>query len=304
MSNPKCKLLPYIRKDILSLQEAKQNSGWNITAFNLPETWKYSQGEGVKVAVLDTGCQINHVDLVENLLKGKNFVEIGKPPTGQNAEHATHCAGTICAVNNDIGVVGVAPKAKVMPVKVLGDDGSGDFLTVSKGVRWAVDAGADIISMSLGCPVPLQQVRKAIQYATNKGIPVFAAAGNAGANQLYYPAAYPETISVAAVDKNFKRAIFSNIGKNLDFVAPGVDILSTVPTNWYAMMSGTSMATPWIAGIAALMLSYARKTNKIKLNSVEDYRNLFRQQMMPLNESCLKGVGILDPKKFLDWIDD
>ena len=302
----KCSLLPYKREECLSLQEAKQKSGWNISAFDLPEAWKHTQGEGVVIAVLDTGCQLNHPDLDDNLLPGMNFVNPGQDPIdGQG--HGTHVTGTLVAENNDIGVVGVSPKAKVRPVKVLDDEGNGSLLNVAKGVRWAVDQGVDLISMSLGAPIPVQQVRKAIQYAAKRGVVTFVAAGNAGNTQeVFYPAAYPETMAIGAIDMNMKRANFSNTGQNLDFMAPGVDIFSTVPTNWYATQSGTSMAQPFACGVAALFLSYMKQNNSSKsLKTADDYRKVFKEHTTPVsngdsNKKFYQGFGIIDPRKFIE----
>lgn len=303
----KCKLFPFERVDCLSLQDAKQKAGWNITAFNLPDAWKHTQGQGVKIAVLDTGCDLDHPDLDGNLLPGMNFVNPGQPPNDGNG-HGTHVIGTICAENNDIGVVGVAPKTKVIPVKVLDDSGNGNLLNVAKGIRWAADQGVDFISMSLGAPVPVQQVRKAIQYAAKKGAVCFVAAGNAGnTKEVFYPANYPETIAIGAINKFHNRANFSNTGNNLDFMAPGVDIFSTVPDNWYAALSGTSMAQPFACGVAALLLSYVRnnKTN-FKLETAEDYRNAFKKHTVPIKngnyagKKFYQGFGIIDPQLFIE----
>lgn len=303
----KCKLFPFERVDCLSVQDAKQKAGWNITAFDLPSAWKHSQGEGVKIAVLDSGCDLDHPDLVNNLLPGKNFVNPRKPPVDVLG-HGSHVTGTICAENNDIGVVGVAPKAKVIPVKVLGDDGNGNLLNVAKGIRWAADQGADFISMSLGAPVPVQQVRKAIQYAAKKKAVCFVAAGNAGnTKEVFYPAAYPETIAIGAINKFYNRAKFSNTGRNLDFMAPGVDIFSTVPDNWYAHLSGSSMAQPFACAVAALLLSYSRNNKtSLKLETAEDYRKIFKQHVVPIKngnyagKKFYQGFGIIDPRLFLE----
>lgn len=114
----KCKLFPTQRKDVVSIQEVKQKAGWEITAFDLPEVWKYTQGDNVTIAVLDTGCQLSHQDLVGNLVPGFNLINKSKPPE-DDQHHGTHVTGIICAKNNNIGVVGVAPKSHVMPVKIL-----------------------------------------------------------------------------------------------------------------------------------------------------------------------------------------
>lgn len=309
----KCRLFPYERVDCLSLQDAKQKAGWNITSFELPDAWKHTQGEGIKIAVLDTGCDLDHPDLDGNLLPGMNFVNPKLPPIDKNG-HGTHVIGTICAENNDIGVVGVAPQAKVFPVKVLGDDGSGNLINVAKGIRWAADQGADFISMSLGAPVPVQQVRKAIQYAATRGSVCFVAAGNAGnTKEVFYPANYPETIAIGAIGPNFQRAAFSNSGYNLDFMAPGVDIFSTVPDNWYATLSGTSMAQPFACGVAALLKSYVMNTprlaKKVKLETAADYRGQFKKHAVPIKngnyaeQKFYQGFGIIDPRLFIEAVD-
>lgn len=305
----RCHLLPFDREEILSIQAAGQKIGWEITAFDLPDTWKFSQGEGIKVAVLDTGCDLDHPDLVNNLLPGKNFVNPKQEPEDENG-HGSHVTGIICAENNDIGMVGVAPKCKVIPVKVLDKKGAGNLLNVAEGIRWAVDQGVDFITMSLGSPNPVQQVRKAIQYAASKKIVTFCAAGNAGnTRQIFYPANYPETIGIGAIDENFDRAKFSCTGQDLDFLAPGVKIFSTVPDNWYAILSGTSMANPFVTGVAALLLSYKRQNKlKIKLDCAEDYRKVFKSNTLSIKnpqfagKKFFEGFGIIDPKKMKEWI--
>jgi major intracellular serine protease len=304
----RCGLFPYERTEVLSLQDARQKAGWNVTAFNLPDVWKKTRGEGVVVAVLDTGCALQHKDLDDNLLPGKNFIDPKKKPW-DGCDHGTHVTGIICAENNDIGMVGVAPSAKVIPVKVLDDQGNGNLLDVANGIRWAIDQKVDLICMSLGAPRPVQQVRKAIQLAAKKGIPCFVAAGNAGnTKEVFYPAAYPETIAIGSIDESFARSGFSNTGKNLDFMAPGHKILSTVPDNWYAILSGTSMACPFAVGVAALVLSYVRKNKvNIRLQTVEDYRQVFRNHTIPITDEryagkkFFQGFGIIDPRKLAKW---
>jgi serine protease len=302
----KCKLPKFKVQDVVSLQDVSQQIGWGITAFDLPKAWDITQGEDVKIAVLDTGCDLTHPDLEKNLLPGINLINKKLPPI-DDAKHGTHVTGIIIAENNDIGMVGVAPKAKVMPVKILDAKGNGDLNNVAIGIRWAVDNGADLISMSLGCPNPLQNVRKAIQYAESKGVVTFVAAGNMGiTKELMYPANYKETISVGSIDENFDRSKFSNTGENLDFVAPGGSIFSTIPKDWYAILSGTSMACPFVTGIAALCLSWQRKNKPDnKLDSAEKYRELFRKHTIDINnkkyadKKIFQGYGILDPRKLL-----
>jgi subtilisin family serine protease len=307
--NPIINLFPYEREDILTIQEVKQQAGWNVTAFELPSAWTLSQGEGVTIAVLDSGCDLEHPDLVDNLLEGKNFVDPSQPPFDDNG-HGTHITGTLVASNNEIGVVGVAPKAKVRPVKCLDAEGSGNMNRIAEAIRWAADQGVDFISMSIGCPMPVKQIRLAVQYAISKGCVFFCAAGNVGnTKEVFYPAAYPETIAIGAVDESMRRAKFSNTGHNLDFMAPGVDILSTVPESWYAKLSGTSMAAPFACGVAALVLSYKRQHNlERKLETADDYREMFKKYTTPINNGnyddpqFYQGFGIIDPRKYFQTL--
>jgi subtilisin family serine protease len=301
--NDKISLFPYEMKSILSVQEAKQKYGWGITAFDLPSAWTKTKGEGVKIAVLDTGCDLNHPDLKNNLLPGINILDPKKQPWDDNS-HGTHVCGIISAENNDIGVVGVAPNSKIIPVKVLDSNGDGSVESVYKGIIWATDiAKADFICMSLGCPTPVEEIKRAINHALKKKTICFVAAGNSGLTEkVFYPANYPETIAIGSIDENFKRSKFSNTGKNLDFLAPGSQILSTVPDSWYALMSGTSMATPFAAGVAALLLSYKRSGKDIKLETLEDYVEIFKKHSTKnSNEKCFyEGFGVLNPKNIFE----
>ena len=148
--NKKCSLFPYVREEVLSLQDAMQKAGWSITAFDLPSAWKKTRGEGVKVGVLDTGCDLDHPDLKSNLLPGMNFVNPSSEPWDDNS-HGTHVSGIIAAENNQIGMVGVAPGAKIVPVKVLDRQGNGSLDDVANGIRWAVDVGmVDLIEEGVG----------------------------------------------------------------------------------------------------------------------------------------------------------
>lgn len=305
----KLQLFPYVRKDVLSIQDVEQQLGWSITAFNLPDAWKLTQGENVTVAILDTGVDLNHEDLKDNLLPGINFINPNEPPQ-DDVGHGSHITGIICAANNDLGIVGVAPKTKVIPIKVLDKKGSGDMAIVAKGIRWAADQKVDFIVMSLGSPVAMPELQKAMQYAASKGVVSWCAAGNAGnTRQIFYPAAYPEAIGIGAIDENFDRANFSCTGPDLDFVAPGVSILSTVPENWYAILSGTSMANPFACGVACLLLSYKKqKKLNLKLDTAKDYIDFLKQYTTPLSNSKfagqqnIQGHGIIDPRKLEEWI--
>lgn len=314
LKNIPCNLLPFTKENILSFQSGEQTLGWQITSFHIPEIWKFSQGEGVKVAVLDTGVDLNHSDLKENLLEGKNFIEQDLPPQDY-ASHGTHVAGIIAAKNNDLGIAGIAPEAKILPVKVLNNYGAGDMKAVLEGINYAVSQKADIICMSLGTRDPVEEIRIAIEEAAKNNTICFVAAGNAGnTEQLLYPAAYTEAISIGAVDENCLRATFSCTGPNLDFVAPGVKIYSCVPKNTYAYMSGSSMACPFAVGVAALVLSSKRKIDPNAIMNASDYREVFKQNSMTVknleelmskqgNSRFWQGMGIINPQSFTEWVE-
>jgi subtilisin len=293
----KISLLPYIREDIFGLDSnSGQFYGWEIIKFEIQKYWKYSMGEGVKVAVIDTGCDLNHNDLKENLIAGFNFVNEGSDPQDGNA-HGTHVAGTIAASDNNLGMVGVAPRTKIIPVKSLGDNGSGNLKDVVEGIIWAADNDADILTMSLGSPTSSRHMQNAINYAAGKGCLIFCAAGNSGpSNDIMFPARYNNTISIAAIDSNLNRTSFSCSGKSLDFLTPGKDILSCVPGNRYAKMSGTSMSNPFAAACASLAISgLGRRITR------DEFIKLFKKTAQSLKDPKYKGdkkyegYGILYP---------
>ncbi|MGY2128371.1 S8 family serine peptidase [Blastococcus sp. SYSU DS0617] len=212
----------------------------------------------VVVAVLDSGVA-PHEELVGALLPGRNFTDSPGGPTdsGDRDGHGTHVSGTVVA---DPGshVEGVAAGAKVLPVKVLGDDGWGESAWVADGIIWAVDQGADVINMSLGGESS-SLMTQAIGYARSKGVTVVASAGNDNTSAPQYPAADAGVIAVAATEEFGDRAWFSNYGTYVDVAAPGVDIASTYPAELgsYEWLSGTSMAAPHVAGVVALMEAVA-----------------------------------------------
>jgi subtilisin family serine protease len=257
----KCSLLPFIRQNIYGLDYNNQQIiPWSISYFKLEKEWAKAQGEGVTVAVIDTGCDLDHPDLKDSLVDGYNFIGRNRTPVDDNG-HGSHVAGTIAAQNNKKGIVGVAPKSKIMPIKSLDANGTGDLKHVCEGILFAADNGADIITMSLGTPTGSMQMRQAINYAVNKGCVFFCAAGNSGQrSELMYPAKYTDTISVGSISNSLKISRFScSSGSELDFLAPGENVISCVPDDSYATMSGTSMANPFAAGCAALLMSYKKK---------------------------------------------
>ena len=209
------------------------------------------RGAGVLVAVLDTGIDKAHPDLRERVAGGHDFT--GGADWTDNQNHGTHCSGIVAAATNGDGLIGAAPEAKLLVGKVLDDSGSGRSSWIAAGIRWAAEGGADVISLSLGGPGTDAATREAIRFAVSKGCWVVAAAGNTGKADDNFPGHYAESCAVAACDKQLRRATFSTINVENDIAAPGVSILSTLPGGRYGQMSGTSMATPYVAGCLALV---------------------------------------------------
>jgi thermitase len=229
---------------------------WGLPKINGPAAWDITAGSSdVIIAVVDTGIDLDHPDLScpGKLMTGKNFVSPGSPPDDDHG-HGTHVAGIASAcTNNAIGVAGVAWGARLLPVKVLKSDGFGTYDALASGITYAVDNGADIINLSVGGAGNSSTLSDAVQYANNRGRLVVAATGNSN-GPVYYPAAYPEAMAVAATDSFDQRLGFSNYGPETDIAAPGGGIYSTL-IGGYGSLSGTSMATPHVAGLAALIWS-------------------------------------------------
>jgi thermitase len=230
-----------------------------------PSAWDVTRGSSsVKVAIIDTGVDYNHPDLAGKVVKGYDFVDDDWDPMDLN-DHGTHCAGvTAAATNNSRGIAGMAPNVTLLAVRVLDASGNGSLDDVAAGITYAADAGAKVISLSLGGPSSATTLQNAVNYAASKGVVVVAAAGNESTSAPSYPAYYSNAIAVAATDSYDRLASFSNYGSWVDVAAPGVDILSTVPGGYYAYMSGTSMATPLVAGIAGLLASQGRSASNIR----------------------------------------
>lgn len=284
------------------LASADQKVPWSHTTepISAKKLWEKAprRGKGIKVAVLDTGIDKEHFDLVGRIVAEKDFTN-SRSGTKDVQGHGTHCAGIVGAADNDRGVVGIAPECSFLLGKVLGDSGSGSSRGIALGIRWAVDNGADVISMSLGGGAPDPETRAAIQYAVSKKVYVVAAAGNSGPrdNTTEYPGSYEECICVGSSNSAGKISSFSSRGKALDISAPGEGILSTYPGDKLATLSGTSMATPFVAGCVAAILSeydnkgFARPTTAEMIVQIQKVAF----DLPPTGIDNTSGAGIIVP---------
>lgn len=285
----------YIRKALASSSSAPElnplyRSQWHYSLIDVPTAWEHSKGTGVIVAVVDTGIASQHADLKANILSsGYDFVSqvsiagdgdgIDSNPEDEGGSfHGSHVAGTVAAVNNTTGGVGVAYEADIMPLRALGVDGSGNDADIAQAILYAAKLAnnsnttpakkADVINLSLGGPGFSNALKSAVDAAYREGLILVAAAGNENSSTAFYPAAFSNVVSVSAVGQTKDRAPYSNFGSTIDVAAPGGDmsqdangdgnvdgVLSTINASAYAWFQGTSMAAPHVAGVAALMKS-------------------------------------------------
>ncbi|MFZ5365902.1 MAG: S8 family peptidase [Patescibacteria group bacterium] len=236
---------------------------WGMSKVQAPEAWDISHGaSSATIAILDTGIDKDHEDLTAKVVARVNFTDSSSDDDLYG--HGTHVAGIVGAqTNNALGVAGLGYEASLMSVKVLNDSGSGYYSWVANGITWAADNGARIVNLSLGGSSGSTTLKNAVDYAWSKGVVLACAAGNNGNTLPIYPAYYASCIATAATDSSDKKASWSTYGSWVDVAAPGVDIYSTMPnhankigpTN-YGTLSGTSMATPHVAGLAGLLFGY------------------------------------------------
>ncbi|MEM2302269.1 MAG: S8 family peptidase [Sulfolobales archaeon] len=320
--------LPFVRYvDYDKPVKIQQEVQWNIEMINATKVWStyspqygdaaYGYGLTIRVAVVDTGIYYRHPDLKDSvtwcvvslrntktLYEGTNLKNCDDPNG-----HGTHVAGIIAARLNGIGVAGAAPKALLYAVRVLDASGSGYVSDVAKGIVEATkgpdnNAGttddADVISMSLGGP-DSPVLRDAVIYAYSYGVVLVAAAGNEGASQPSYPAAYPEVIAVGAIDINYQVPSWSN--RNPDLVAPGVSILSTWKGGSYAYASGTSMAAPHVSATVALIQALRLASGHGKL-APDQVRDVLISTAIDLGSSGYDpayGYGLVDAYKAVNY---
>ena len=290
---------------------------WNLDQIDVETGWDRSVGEGVVVAVIDTGVAYGNdeegrfkpVRDLSHFVPGYDFVDDDELPFDQHG-HGTHVAGTVGqTTNNDYGVASVAPQTDIMPVRVLNAQGFGKTADIADAIRFATDHGADVINMSLGGPAPSEIMADAVRYAHDHGVVVIAAAGNSGWSRRSYPAAYEHVIGVAATQYDQTTTFYSNYGSYIDIAAPGgntnVDqnddgqpdgimqetiVRETPLEHEFALYMGTSMACPHVAGAAALIIgmgvSHPDRVEEILLSTANQDVEQYKQDRY--------GAGILD----------
>ncbi|NQX65414.1 peptidase S8 [Paenibacillus alba] len=268
---------------------------WNLPSTETVQGWQLNRGaKDVVIAVVDTGVDLQHPDLKGQLLPGYNVIKDNDNPQ-DDVGHGTHVTGVIAAlVNNNLGVAGMTWYNKVLPVKVLDQTGAGSTYSVAQGIIWAADHGAKVMNLSLGNYADSGFLHDAIKYAYDKDIALIAASGNDNTERPGYPAAYPEVFAVAASDSQNQKASFSNYGDYIGVTAPGVSIASTYPDNQYAALSGTSMASPHVTALAALI----RSTNPNLKNT--DVYQIMRDSARDLGTKGFDkyfGYGLIDVAK-------
>lgn len=243
----------FIADKLLIPNDPQFANQWGLAKISAEFAWNTQQGSGsVDIAILDSGIELSHPDISQNVAQRVNFTTSGIQDVDG---HGTHVAGIAGAVtNNALGVSGVMINSRLLSVKVLADNGSGYYSWIINGITWAADNGAEVINLSLGGSSSSLALQDAVNYAWNKGAIIVAAAGNSGNTRALYPAYYSQVIAVGATTASDVKASYSNYGSWVDVAAPGSSILSTYHGG-YAYLTGTSMATPFVSGVAALIKS-------------------------------------------------
>ena len=285
------------------LGSLSQRIDWGLKQLNVPSTWSITKGEGITVMVIDTGHPV-HPDIGDNAIEGKNCIP-NEPLEDENG-HQLHCTGIICAKDNQTGMVGVAPEAKCISVKALNKNGSGSYQGLTEALDYAIQMKPDLVSMSLGGSSPSSAMHSRIKKLYDMNIPVICAAGNSGDGGVNYPAAFDETIAVAAYDKYGNVARFSSKGEKVEWAAPGVNIYSTFLNDGYASLSGTSMACPFIAGVVALMLAKHKKQEEATgmndcktVAQIREHLLKYTKDKGDVGRDNSWGYGVIDVEKLI-----
>ena len=298
----KVKLVPFIMNRGVKNIKNMGKTPYGVTMIQAKNMWiQSSRGEGINIAIIDSGCDVDHESLKDNIVSVRNFTdEDNKNPNIviDRVGHGTHVAGIIAANGNNNTVLGVAPWANLYILKAIDRTGSGKVSWVVNAINYAVEKKVDIISMSLGMANSDPKLEKAVKNAVNNNILVVCAAGNEGDGnadvfEYSYPASYVDVISVGAVDKKGVPAEFSNSNLVVDLVAPGVDILSTYPNNQFALLSGTSMSAPHVTGSLALIKNWSKEEFQRDLTEGELYAQLIKYTKNLGYPKKIQGNGLV-----------
>lgn len=261
--------IEYVEPDC-EARAAAQTIPWGVERVRAPQVHSAGyKGNAVKVAILDTGIRLNHPDLT---VYG-GYDATGTGSYNDDNGHGTHVAGTVAALDNTVGVLGVAPAVRLYSVKVLDRNGNGTYSDIIAGIQWAINNNMDIINMSLGGSTGSTALQNACNAAYNAGILLVAAAGNSGTASgstecINYPARYSSVIAVGSITSSNTRSSFSSTGSTLELMAPGSNIYSTTYNGGYGTMSGTSMACPHVTGVAALIKSVKPSLTNVQIRNI------------------------------------
>ncbi len=272
----------YVLKALGNPNDPKFNQQWGLEKIAVQRGWGRQTGSAkVVIAIVDTGVDLDHPDLKQKIVAGYDFVDRDNSADDVGG-HGTHCAGIAAAsANNGTGIAGVCPNCSIMPIRVLGPWG-GSASAVADGVIWAADHGAKVISMSLGSAYKSAAVEDAVAYAAQRGALSIAASGNNASQARSYPAGLLQCFAVGSSDQYDRRSSFSNYGSWVDVAAPGSQIMSSVPNGRYEYKSGTSMATPHVAGLAGLLFSCPGAT-------ADKVQQAIEQSARPVGDWVAKG---------------
>lgn len=285
-----------IEEDSLMYSESFNFNTHNMVNQEVHQNFSLSyRGKGVKVGILDSGINYNHDDL--KIIGGISFDGVNSDYL-DNSGHGTHVAGIVGALDNDIGVEGVAPDSDLYSIKVLDEFGRGNYSNIVAGIDWAITNQIEVLNMSFGSNTNPTMLKKIIKKAFEHNIILVASAGNNGFSNkstITYPAAYKEVIAVGAVDQAYERFPLSSVGKEIELMAPGVNILSTDINGSYILRSGTSMAAPYVTGVAAILKGINPKLDNIEI------REILKNSTNGLGDQYEYGYGLIDIDKAIKF---